>query len=251
MALLVGVVAGGGSGALVAGLTTPGSSSSSGIKVVRTSAASTTSATAASSVQAVVASVEPAVVNIHTDSGAGTGMIIRSDGLVLTNAHVVSGASSITVTLNGQTTTHPATLVGANTSADVALIKIQGLSNLPTVTLKATAPQVGDTVIAIGNALDLQGGFTVTEGIISALNRTVPTDTGQLTGLLQTDAAISSGNSGGPLVDTSGNVIGMNTATAASSSRTSAQNIGFALSINQILPIINQLQSQSPTQALG
>jgi S1-C subfamily serine protease len=93
---------------------------------------------------------------------------------------------------------------------------------------------VGDQVVAIGNALALEGGPTVTEGIVSALNRSIDTANGTLTGLIQTDAAISSGNSGGPLVNAAGQVIGMNTAVAASSGSVNASNIGFAISIDAI-----------------
>jgi putative serine protease PepD len=202
-------------------------------------------------VQSILARVEPAVVNINTQggggrssgSGAGTGMVINSNGQVLTNAHVVSGASSVSVTFAGQSQTHPASVTSADPSGDVALVQIQGVSGLPTVTLgDSGAAQVGDSVLAIGNALDLGNQPTVTEGIISALNRTLNSGGESLSGLLQTDAAISPGNSGGPLVNSAGQVIGMNTAVLTGSSQEPAQNIGFAIPINQAKTKISQLK---------
>ncbi|HEY1635794.1 MAG TPA: trypsin-like peptidase domain-containing protein [Acidimicrobiales bacterium] len=202
-------------------------------------------------VQSILARVEPAVVNINTQggggrlggSGAGTGMVINSNGQVLTNAHVVSGATSLNVTFAGQSQTHPATVTSADPSADVALVQIQGVSGLPTVTLgDSGAVQVGDNVLAVGNALDLGNQPTVTEGIISALNRTLNSGGESLSGLLQTDAAISPGNSGGPLVNSAGQVVGMNTAVLTGSSQEPAQNIGFAIPINQAKTKISQLK---------
>ncbi len=106
---------------------------------------------------------------------------------------------------------------------------------------------VGDDVVAIGNALALQGGPTVTSGIVSALNRSIDTDSGQMTGLIQTDAAISSGNSGGPLVNAAGQVIGINSAAAASTQNTTAQNIDFAIPIDKAMTVVQQLRSGSTT----
>jgi len=200
-------------------------------------------------VQGVLAKVEPGVVFIRTqasrggrffpESGAGTGMILTPDGEVLTNAHVVAGATTITVTLNGETNARPADLVGSDPAADVALIHIRDGSKLPTVSLgNSDALTVGDGVIAIGNALALDGGVTVTEGIVSALNRDISDQSGSLQGLIQTDAAINPGNSGGPLVTSNGLVVGMNTAVAGD-----AQNIGFALAVNKVKPVIDRIRA--------
>src|SRR6266540_3708851 len=181
-------------------------------------------------------------------TAAGSGIILTSDGEVLTNAHVVNGASSIKVTLNGESQSRTATLVGIDTSADLALLKITGASGLPTVTIgKSSEMAVGDDVVAIGNALALQGGPTVTSGIVSALNRSIDTDSGRMTGLIQTDAAISSGNSGGPLVNAAGQVIGINSAAAASTQNTTAQNIDFAIPIDKAMTVVQQLRSGSTT----
>ena len=211
-------------------------------------------------VQAVLARVEPAVVSIDSQSGgssgsgdfveaAGTGMILTSDGEVLTNNHVVAGATTVTVTLFGQTKALPAHVVGTDPSVDVALVQIDNVRNLPTVTLgNSSDTQVGDSVLAIGNALALAGGPSVTEGIVSAENRSLSAqnDTGQtenLTGLLQTDAAINPGNSGGPLVNSQAQVVGMNTAVASSSSGNApTQNIGFAITVNSVKPLLAQLR---------
>lgn len=207
----------------------------------------------AGDIQAVLSKVEPAVVSIDTTvvlnthsgevvEGAGTGMIITSGGEVLTNNHVVAGASDVQVTLFGQSRSHDAHVIGTDPAEDLALVQIDGVSGLPTVTLGDSAgTQVGDEVIAIGNALALQGGPTVTDGIISAENRSLTAQgdfsdtTESLTGLIQTDAPINPGNSGGPLVDSRGQVIGMNTAVATSGNGNApAQNIGFAIAIDAI-----------------
>ncbi len=247
VAILVAGLVGGVIGAL---LEKPTSSSSSSVTTPRFSS-NTSALPKPADVQGILARVEPAVVNINTQggggrlsgSGAGTGMVISGNGQVLTNAHVVSGARSVSVTFPGQSQTHPATVTSADPSADVALVQIQGVSGLPTVTLgDSGTAQVGDSVLAIGNALDLGNQPTVTEGIVSALNRTLNSGGESLSGLLQTDAAISPGNSGGPLVNSAGQVIGMNTAVLTGSSQEPAQNIGFAIPINQAKTKISQLK---------
>jgi putative serine protease PepD len=179
-----------------------------------------------------------------TGQGAGTGIVLTSDGEILTNAHVVAGATSITVTLPGESTARSATLVGADTAADIAVLAVTGVSGLTPVAVgDPSALQVGDDVVAIGNALALDGGMTVTKGIVSALGRSIQTETADLNGLIQTDAAISSGDSGGPLVDAEGQVVGIDTAGAVSSSSVSAENIGFAIPIDAALKIVTQLEA--------
>jgi len=213
-------------------------------------------------IQAVLAEVEPAVVSIQTlgganaagfggVEGAGTGMILSSNGEVLTNDHVVAGASSVTVTLFGQSNQLAARIIGTDPAQDLALVQIEDAHGLPTVHLgDSGSSRVGDGVLAIGNALALSGGLTVTEGIVSSKDRSltaVSQVTGHsenLSGLLQTDAAINSGNSGGPLVSASGLVIGMNTAVAESTQGNApAQNIGFAIAIDTIKPLLAFLRS--------
>jgi serine protease Do len=184
----------------------------------------------------------------------GTGMIITPNGEVVTNNHVISGATTITVTLYGKTTSMPATLIDTDPASDIALLQINGASNLPTVTYgNSDDVQVGDAVVAIGNALGLAAGSpTVTQGIISATGRTVQasdsdgSNTETLTNMFQTDAAINPGNSGGPLVDSDGKVIGMNTADAQNDTGTGeAENIGFAIPSNKISQDLPGLRSKS------
>jgi S1-C subfamily serine protease len=205
-------------------------------------------------VAGVVAKVEPAVVSIEVQisqgfrsaTAAGSGLILTSDGDVLTNAHVVEGATAIRVNLIGESTPRTATLVGADAQADVAVLHISGASALPTAPLGKSADlRVGDDVVAIGNALALTGGPTVSRGIVSALNRTLDSDTGTMSGLAQTDTAISSGNSGGPLVNAFGQVVGINTAVAASTRSTTAENIGFAIPIDRALPVVQRLRGRA------
>ena len=173
---------------------------------------------------------------------AGTGIVLDSDGHILTNAHVVEGASDISVTLSGESRSRAATLVATDPAADIAVLHVDDTSGLAAAPLAAAGTtQVGDDVVAIGNALALEGGLTVTEGIVSALDRSIGTDSGTLSGLIQTDAAISSGNSGGPLVNAAGEVVGMNTAVAASGGGVEASNIGFAISIDTATAVAGRL----------
>jgi S1-C subfamily serine protease len=197
-------------------------------------------------VQAILAKVQPSVVAIETSeqtfqgvfSGAGSGIVLSSDGLVLTNAHVVSGAQKMTVvTSDGKS--HDATLVGSSPSDDIAVVKINGVSGLTPADLGSSGDlQVGESVIAIGNALDLGGEPTVTQGIVSAKDRDLSAEGESLEGLIQTDAAINPGNSGGPLVNSQGQVVGMNTAIVQD-----AQNLGFSIAIDRAKPIIKDLES--------
>ena len=211
-------------------------------------------------VAGVVAKAEPAVVSIQVDvdrgfmnaTGAGTGVILTADGEVLTNAHVVQGASTVRVTLAGESRARTADVVGTDPAADLALLRIPGASGLPTAELGSSADlAVGDDVVAIGNALALRGGPTVTRGIVSALDRSLDTAGGTMTGLIQTDASISSGNSGGPLVNAAGQVIGINTAVAASGRGSAAENIGFAIAMDKALPVVEQLRGNASAARVG
>ena len=199
-------------------------------------------------IQGVLDKVQPAVVAIGVSGsqgmGAGTGVILTADGEVLTNNHVVEGASTIEVTLDGERAPRQADLVGAEPDADLALLKIRDAEGLPTAQLgSSSAAKVGDDVVAIGNALALPGGPTVTEGIISAKDRTL-TEAG-LDGLIQTDAAINRGNSGGPLVNAAGEVIGINTAVIRGGG-SAAEGIGLAIAIDTAKPIIEALRAGGP-----
>ena len=195
-------------------------------------------------VKAVLAAVAPSVVQIEIETedavfggGAGTGFIISPDGQVVTNAHVVEDAVTIKVMLSDGTV-KSAELVQKDPTRDLAVLKING-DNLPAARLGNSAEvEVGDEVLAIGNALGLGDTPTVTTGIVSALNRQLQLAGNRLTHLIQTDAAINPGNSGGPLVNANGEVIGVNTAIAGN-----AEGIGFAISIDHARPVIETLQT--------
>jgi S1-C subfamily serine protease len=207
-------------------------------------------------IRAVVDRVRPAVVFVGIQAnfrnfsqpvpvGNGSGVIIDSRGYILTNNHVVEQAQALKVTLpDGRT--FDAQVVGRDPATDLAVIQIHG-DNLPTVSLGDSGKlQVGDWVVAIGNALGLEGGPTVTTGVISALNRTITEENGaSIYSLIQTDAAINPGNSGGPLVNLNGEVIGINTAVPGpTGAGVQPYGIGFAISINEAKPIIAQLITQ-------
>jgi S1-C subfamily serine protease len=179
-------------------------------------------------------------------------MVIESDGLILTNNHVIENATSISVTLaDGRDV--DADLVGSIPSNDVALVRVRDVSGLATVTFASSSDlRVGDPVVAIGNALGLGGTPSVTAGIVSALGRELDAQNGQhLTDLIQTDAAIYQGNSGGPLVNASGAVVGVNTAVATSAANGAAENLGFALPIDQLEPLIEELKQGGGDVEIG
>ncbi|HSS92616.1 MAG TPA: trypsin-like peptidase domain-containing protein [Candidatus Dormibacteraeota bacterium] len=208
--------------------------------------------------QAIAARVDPAIVDINTTiqgasgrtgSAAGTGMIITSSGEVLTNNHVVDQSISISVTIAGHSGSYPAHVIGVSPTADVALIQIDGVSGLPTVTLAAsTSVKAGDTVVAIGNAGGAGGAPSVTEGQVTAVDQTITASEGNgrsetLTGMIQSDASISPGDSGGALVNSAGQVVGMITAGEAQGFRSSASTTGYAINTNTALSVVNQIRS--------
>jgi putative serine protease PepD len=194
--------------------------------------------------QALLNKVGPSVASIHTGTregdAAGSGVVLSEDGLVLTNAHVIEGAQTIEVDFaDGQTA--EARVIGSAPEYDVALVQAEDLAEpvTPAELGSSDALQVGDDVVAIGNALNLGDTPSVTTGIVSALGRAIQSPSGDtLADLIQTDAAINPGNSGGPLLNASGQVVGINTAILAD-----AQNVGFALSIDSITSIIDDLKS--------
>ncbi len=172
------------------------------------------------------------------DTGAGSGVVLSADGLVLTNDHVISGADQLIVILADGTETR-ADFVGSVPGDDVALIRVRDVEDLVPATLGSSAGvEVGDPVIAVGNAFNLPGTPTVTSGIVSATGRTLDAGEIRLRDLIQTDAAINPGNSGGPLFDGSGAVIGINTAIVSVST-----NVGFALSIDHVNEVVERILS--------
>jgi S1-C subfamily serine protease len=198
--------------------------------------------------KAIIDAVGPSVVNVSVSgpegNAVGTGFIISADGEIVTNAHVVSGADEVRVRLLGETDARDAEVVGVDQGNDLAVIRVLDSTGLvPVDFVGSDGVRVGEDVVAIGFALDLDGGPSVTRGIVSGLDRTLETEAGALDGLIQTDAAISSGNSGGPLVNSAGQVVGINTAVAQSGPTFAANNIGFAISADEARPIIEQLRA--------
>ncbi|MFM2046806.1 MAG: hypothetical protein RL383_883 [Actinomycetota bacterium] len=203
--------------------------------------------TAVAKAAAVIAPSVVTIDSVGTDGEAiGTGIILTPDGEVVTNAHVVEDASEVRVVLSGETEPRKATVLAADASNDLALVKIADVSGLTPATLAdPEGIAVGDQVVAVGYALDLDGGASVTSGIVSALNRTITDENGALNRLIQTDAAISSGNSGGPLINMSGQVVGVNTAVARSTNTSSANNIGFAIHVGEVERVVEVLRAEA------
>lgn len=215
------------------------------------------SAFSAASFQAtsVAANVDPVVVDVNTvfqtatgsGTAAGTGIILTSTGEVLTNNHVVEGATSITVQIAGRAGTYPASVLGVDPTADVALIQVSGVSGLPTATIADSSTlQAAESVVAIGNAGGVGGAPSVTQGTIVALGQSITATDGatseQLTGMIQSDATIAPGDSGGPLVNSAGQVVGMITA-GQSTSRSGGTQVGFAIPTDNALVVVNQIRA--------
>tara|TARA_B110000014_G_C20125398_1_gene599001 strand:- start:3712 stop:4932 length:1221 start_codon:yes stop_codon:yes gene_type:complete len=196
-----------------------------------------------------VRALGPSVVQISTDTvaislynrivpqtGVGSGIIIDKVGNILTNNHVVEGADLVTVTLNDGRS-YPATLVGSDNITDLAVIKISAAKLTPAKFGRSADLEVGEDVIAVGHALGLKGGPTVSKGVVSALERTIQTDAQKaMVDLIQTDASINPGNSGGPLANSKGEVIGINTAIIDDSN-----GIGFAINIDDAHVVVDQI----------
>jgi putative serine protease PepD len=236
-----------------------------GTATVKTGDSSVTRVVDRSSLAQIAAAVQDSVVSITTQSGEGSGVILSADGDILTNNHVVATATGNTVSVifaNGKKAT--ATIVGTDPRTDLAVVKAQGVSGLKAATFgDSSQMQVGDTVLALGSPLGLEG--SVTAGIISAKDRTIQSSSedqqqpdqqnpfgGQqqapqsgtsttMSGLLQTDAPINPGNSGGALVNTNGQVIGINSAIATSGSGSGNIGLGFAIPSNKAKSVANDL----------
>jgi S1-C subfamily serine protease len=179
----------------------------------------------------------------------GSGFIINADGQILTNNHVVSGSSQVEVTLTDQTR-YKARIVTRNRSNDLALIQIEPKKKLPHLNLgDSDRLQVGQKVLAIGNPFGYFTG-TLTTGVVSSLGRDIPTENNQsLEGMIQTDASINSGNSGGPLLDSQGNVIGINTAIYGPNG--GSVGIGFAMPINRAKGLLEDFRTGRKPARLG
>ena len=228
--------------------------SKNGGQTVMYQAASGGSATSTSStggsLSDVASAVTPSVVVVTTEqivtdnyfwggqqvlSGAGSGVILTTDGYIVTNYHVVEGAQQITVTLHDDST-YTATVVGSDQQSDIALLKIDATGLTPAVLGDSDSVQVGEVVIAVGNPMGTLGG-TVTDGIVSALNRDISVEGNEMT-LMQTSAAISPGNSGGGLFNTNGELIGI---VNAKYSDEDAEGLGFAIPVNTMKTVVQDL----------
>jgi S1-C subfamily serine protease len=198
----------------------------------------------------VVAVQSNVVVNGRAGESMGTGLVLTADGEIVTNAHVVGDAKTVHVRLNGESEPREAAVVIADPSRDLALLRVKVSGLHPATFAAPNDVRIGDEVLAIGYALDLDGDPTVTLGIVSSLDRTLATDTGALKGLIQTDAAISSGNSGGPLVNALGRVLGINTLVSSSENGATANGLGFAISAAELLPAIDQLRAQADGETI-
>jgi S1-C subfamily serine protease len=216
------------------------------VRTVSAPSAPAARATGGASVADVVARVLPGVVNVRTTTagggkGEGSGVVVDRAGLIVTNAHVIRNATAITVVFDDRRHPKPlpARAVGVSEAHDLAILRVAPHDLVPVPLGRSSRLRLGDGVLAIGFPLDLGGGPTVTQGIVSGLDRSVHAGGGpQLEGLLQTDAAINPGNSGGALVDAAGRLIGINTVAARS-----AENIGFAISIDDARPVIAAIRT--------
>jgi S1-C subfamily serine protease len=216
-----------------------------------------------SDVNAIAAKVDPGLVDVNSSfsyqqaEGAGTGIVLSSDGLILTNNHVINGATKISVTDIGNGKTYSARVVGYDPSQDVALLQLSGASGLTTARLGNSAKlSVGQAVVAIGNAGGAGGTPAAAGGSITAMNQSI--DAGdeldgnveKLTGLIETNADIQSGDSGGSLVDTAGNVVGVDTAATQQFAFENSSGQGYAIPINEALSIVKQIRSGRGTSAI-
>jgi S1-C subfamily serine protease len=218
----------------------------------------------ATGIQAVINKVEPGMVIIdstiqyQSESGAGTGMVINSDGLVLTNNHVIEDATKLTATVVATGKSYPVTVLGYDTTGDVALVKLQGASGLTTVPLgNSSAVKTGAPVVALGNA---EGAGTIlpAAGAITGVNQTITAsdEGGSITsetlhGMLETNADIVSGDSGGPLSNAAGQVIGMDTAGESVSFGQQASPTGFAIPINTALALASRIAAGHPSSTIS
>jgi len=218
----------------------------------------------------IAAKVDPGLVNIVTTLGyqsgkaAGTGMVLTSTGEVLTNNHVINGATSIKATDVGNGRTYTAKVVGYDKTHDVAVLQLQNASGLQTVTLSSDSPQSGEKVVALGNALGKGGTPSVVAGRITGLGQSITAsdegaaDAERLTGMIGHNAPIQPGDSGGPLVNTEGEVIGMNTAASSSSDSGSPSQSGqaqtatqaFAIPITRASSIADQIEAGTPSSTV-
>jgi len=211
-------------------------------------------------VETIANDVAPSVVVVQSEierfgragESIGSGLILTSDGEIVTNAHVVGESKTVHVRLTGESEPREAAVIASDPLRDLALLRVDTTGLSPATFAAPGDVHLGDEVMAIGYALDLDGDPTVTLGIVSSLDRTLDTETGSLKGLIQTDAAVSSGNSGGPLVDALGHVVGLTTLASSSGLGSTANGLGFAISTSELLPTLDRLRDEangSPSEA--
>jgi len=204
----------------------------------------------------VAAKVDPGLVDINVslsyqqESAAGTGQVLTSNGEVLTNNHVIDGATSITATDIGNGRTYSASVVGYDRTGDLAVIQLHGASGLKTVSIgDSSKVTVGQSIAAVGNAGGVGGAPSVATGTVTTLNQAITaSDDGggnaeQLTGLIEVNANVQPGDSGGPLVDSAGDVVGIDTAASQSFAFSSATGDGYAIPINQAVTVAKQIEA--------
>jgi S1-C subfamily serine protease len=191
------------------------------------------------------------VVVIDTNLGyqggaaAGSGMVLTSSGTVLTNNHVIAGATTIRIVVPNTAHSYKATVVGYDKSADVAVLRLEGASNLRTISVAKGTPSVGQAVRAVGNAGGT-GSLTSAKGVVTGLNRSIVASDEQsaperLTGLIETNAGVQPGDSGGPLLDSADHVVGMDTAASANSAYSANSSDAYAIPIGKALTIVKQI----------
>ncbi len=216
---------------------------------------------AGASARVSAATIDASVVDIDTNlayqnaGAAGTGIVLSSTGEILTNNHVIRGASTIKVTDVGNRRTYSATVVGYDVSADVAVVKLEGASGLQTAAIGNSATvKVGEAVTATGNAGGTGGTPTATSGTVTALDRSIvasdESGSEQLTGLIETDAALQPGDSGGPLTNSAGQVVGMDTAASASFNFQPGGSEGFSIPINRAIALARQITAKKASAAV-
>ena len=271
-AIVVLTLAGGVGGYAIARTREPGSTSASTASAASatpsTPSTSSSSSSAASKRKAkltlaqIEAAVDPAIVDVTATLGSsgtakGTGMVISSTGEVLTNNHVISGATSVSVQIGGAGTAYQATIVGYDVTDDIAVLQISGVSGLATIqTASASTVSAGDAIVAIGNALGQGGTPAAAQGLVTAVDQTITASDGlgtnaeTLSGLIEISAAVEPGDSGGATVNTYGQVVGMTTAASSGGFRpmsTNATTTAYAIPIETARSIARQIEAGVPS----
>ena len=258
-AAAVALAAGLGLGHVAWSTSTPTVAASAPTGSTSTGSGSTSTGPGSTDVSSIAAKVDPGLVDIDTTLGynqeeaAGTGIVLTSNGEILTNNHVIDGATTISVTDVGNGKTYTASVVGYDTTQDVAVLQLNGASGLTTASIDASPVSVGETVVGIGNAGGTGGTPSAAGGTVTALDQSITaSDEGdgsseQLSGLIETNADIQAGDSGGALVDSAGQVVGMDTAASAGfsfqSTGASSGEQGFAIPINEAITLAKQIEA--------